>query len=585
MVSQKMSYIKWRLLKITLQAPFLNVVMTSVHISSVLVLHGNDVGKAPGLGDPTDDLYNNLKVYEPEFKGTSSSNTSIQNMVFVSSNNSGSTNEAVNTAHGVCAASTQVSAANSTTINNLSDVVICALFASQPNSPQLDNKDLQQINPDDLEDVFLGILLGSRLSLPLHITQHESKKKREEEMKVLERETRERVECQAIDVLFFPSPRFFPLGFSWEGFLRRQTQMTSYSPSLQIWDTCGDSCALKWFFPTGVIVSVFEVKLVDVTEMNYTSDDQPYPRGEICLLRVRGPIVFQGYYKDEVHTREVIDGEGWLHTGDIRMWIPGGRLKIIDSSLDVNQASVSVSADPDTEKATDEQQQVVKQARAAEERERAAKERQQATEDRQHALLKRVKELEEQVKESANMCNPMDMATTSGQYRLMNPQRFAADYNHNDTYTSADCVHALAHMTDMCANHTAFMGTMNTHRASFEYTFGLDSSTGFQELTYPHATTNAWPGSTNFKLEIKEQIELKTNKKPQPKKITGFQFSSSNPSEVLVTSVDSLVRILDGAKLVKKYKGMDKSIITRKQSKASKHGHENQKSTKPKPNP
>ncbi|GKA56162.1 hypothetical protein Tco_0755234 [Tanacetum coccineum] len=48
-----------------------------------------------------DDLYNNLKVYEPEVKGTSSSNTSTQNMAFVSSNNSGSTNEAVNTAHGV----------------------------------------------------------------------------------------------------------------------------------------------------------------------------------------------------------------------------------------------------------------------------------------------------------------------------------------------------------------------------------------------------------------------------------------------------------------------------------------------------
>ncbi|GJY32419.1 WD repeat-containing protein 44, partial [Tanacetum coccineum] len=127
------------------------------------------------------------------------------------------------------------------------------------------------------------------------------------------------------------------------------------------------------------------------------------------------------------------------------------------SSLDVNQASVSASADPDTEKATDEQQQVVKQARAAEERERAAKERQQATEDRQHALLKRVKELEEQVKESANMSNPMDMATTSVQYRLINPQRFAADYNHSATYTSVDCVSASAHMTAMCANHTAFM--------------------------------------------------------------------------------------------------------------------------------
>nr|GEY70376.1 hypothetical protein [Tanacetum cinerariifolium] len=61
--------------------------------------------------------------------------------------------------------------------------------------------------------------------------------------------------------------------------------------------------------------------------------------------------------------------------------------------------------------------------------------------------------------------------------------------------------------------------------------------------------------TADFKLEFKEQIELKTKKKPQPKKITGFQFSSSNPSEVLVTSADSRVRILDGAKLVQKYKG------------------------------
>nr|GFB17272.1 hypothetical protein [Tanacetum cinerariifolium] len=69
--------------------------------------------------------------------------------------NTSSINGTVNTGHGVITPSTQATAVNSTTIENFSDVVICSFFASQPNSPQLDNEDLQQIHPNDLKEIDL----------------------------------------------------------------------------------------------------------------------------------------------------------------------------------------------------------------------------------------------------------------------------------------------------------------------------------------------------------------------------------------------------------------------------------------------
>ncbi|GJT52293.1 ribonuclease H-like domain-containing protein [Tanacetum coccineum] len=66
-----------------------------------------------------------------------------------------STNGAVNIAHGATTASTQATDVNSTTIENLSNDVTYDFFASQPNSLQLDNKNLQQIHPDDLEEIDL----------------------------------------------------------------------------------------------------------------------------------------------------------------------------------------------------------------------------------------------------------------------------------------------------------------------------------------------------------------------------------------------------------------------------------------------
>ncbi|GJW82746.1 hypothetical protein Tco_0155891, partial [Tanacetum coccineum] len=54
-----------------------------------------------------DDLFNNLKVYESEIKGKLCSSSNSQNVAFVSSDNSKSTNEIVNTAHSVSAASSK----------------------------------------------------------------------------------------------------------------------------------------------------------------------------------------------------------------------------------------------------------------------------------------------------------------------------------------------------------------------------------------------------------------------------------------------------------------------------------------------
>ncbi|GJS89648.1 ribonuclease H-like domain-containing protein [Tanacetum coccineum] len=109
-----------------------------------------------------DDLYNNFKIVEQEVKGTasSSSSSSSQNMAFMSFPSS--TNE-VNTTYEVSNANTQVSPAStqvstaSTQVStaNLSDAIVYAFLANQPNGSQLIHEDLEQIHEDDLEEIDL----------------------------------------------------------------------------------------------------------------------------------------------------------------------------------------------------------------------------------------------------------------------------------------------------------------------------------------------------------------------------------------------------------------------------------------------
>ena len=74
-----------------------------------------------------------------------------------------------------------------------------------------------------------------------------------------------------------------------------------------------------------------EIKLQDVPEMSYASSNA-LPSGEVC---VRGPCVFQGYYKMDDKTAEAIDESGWFHTGDIGAWTTEGCLRIVDRKKNI----------------------------------------------------------------------------------------------------------------------------------------------------------------------------------------------------------------------------------------------------------
>jgi len=90
---------------------------------------------------------------------------------------------------------------------------------------------------------------------------------------------------------------------------------------------CGQLVGDQSVGSCGPMTPTDECCLLDVPEMDYTSKDKPYPRGELLL---RGNSLFREYYKAPEQTKSAIDEEGWFHTGDVAMIDNLGRITIVD---------------------------------------------------------------------------------------------------------------------------------------------------------------------------------------------------------------------------------------------------------------
>ena len=71
--------------------------------------------------------------------------------------------------------------------------------------------------------------------------------------------------------------------------------------------------------------------LVDKVEVKIAEDD-----GEILI---KGPSVMMGYYKNPEATAEVMDNEGWFHSGDVGTFLENKFLKITDRKKEIFKTS------------------------------------------------------------------------------------------------------------------------------------------------------------------------------------------------------------------------------------------------------
>lgn len=80
----------------------------------------------------------------------------------------------------------------------------------------------------------------------------------------------------------------------------------------------------------GVALPYVEAKIADTDDAGKT-----LAAGEVGELMIRGGVVMQGYYGNDQATRETIEADGWLHTGDVASMDDDGCIFIVDRKKDL----------------------------------------------------------------------------------------------------------------------------------------------------------------------------------------------------------------------------------------------------------
>jgi len=109
-------------------------------------------------------------------------------------------------------------------------------------------------------------------------------------------------------------------------------------PILELWGmtelagpaTCNTLYGQNRHGTVGIALPYVECRIADIADAATTM-----PTGEVGELMCRGPIVMEGYFGNEAATKETIEVDGWLHTGDLAKTDDDGYFYIVDRKKDM----------------------------------------------------------------------------------------------------------------------------------------------------------------------------------------------------------------------------------------------------------